>query len=299
MNKAIKALLKDEPQALKALNEVFKFDYNKPFQAFKIDGNTTIKQILKKVENAKNMRIVVLNYHNHNAFWNDRYVVGQIDYKEQVTVDYQPHYFNAKGLETYNAKGDFRNDLKNPQTSPYHIIIAQDKALLRERKPEVIDYTDRYRVDIKVTYGGRITSLSTGRSIAQYKHKLDADQIDKSGYIVEYYRDNLRRRARALKAERAKAAYLASDNTARVEELKIRIAAKKLEIIERLKAANTSEQFKEVAKAMDYWTNGFTSIVSDVEDMQKRVDEKSYHSIEDFNRHYEGINNMLLNNGRF
>lgn len=298
MNRAIKSLLKDEPQALKALNEVFHFDYNKPYQAFKIDGNTTIKQILKKVENPQDKLIVVLNYQNHRAFWNDRYEVGIIDHMERVEVDYKPHYFHAKGLETYNSKGDFRQDLKSPQTCPHHIIIAQDKALLTAKKPIQIDYTDRYKIDTTVTYGGRITSLSTGRTIEQYKHRLETENIDKSGYIVEYYRDNLKRRAKALKAERDKTAYIATDNTARIEELKIRIAAKKLEIIERLKAADTSEQLKEVAKSLEYWSNGYTSIVSSFEDLQKRVANKSYPSIEDFNRNYEGINQMLLNNGR-
>lgn len=298
MNRAIKVLLNNDPKALKALNEVFHFDYNKPYQAFKIDGNTTIKQMLKKVENPKDKLIVVLNYHGKTAYWADRYIVGIIDHLEHVEVEYRPHYFHAQKIDTYHAKGDFRNDLKNPSKCPYHIIIAQDMSLLTESKAPTIDYTDRYKKHPERTYGNPIISLTNGVCIEQYRHSIKDDILDKSGYIVEYFRDELKRKARALKVERDKAAFKATDNTAKVEELKIRITAKKLELIELLKVADTPDAVKQISKALESWGNGLSSIMESYDRMIKGVNEKSYPSIEDFNRHYDRINKMLLENGR-
>lgn len=143
MNEAIRTLLNNEPQALKSLNEVFHLDYNKPYQAFTIEGNTTIKQILKRIEQPTNKLILVLNYQGVNACFKNRYRIGIIDSLEGVEVKYNPHYFHANKLDCYYSKGDFRDDLKDRDNVPYHIIIAQDKELLTEIKKQDIDYSNR------------------------------------------------------------------------------------------------------------------------------------------------------------
>ena len=50
MNEAIKKLYKFNKKSLQAINKTFGIDFNKPLEAITIEGNTTINQILKKVD---------------------------------------------------------------------------------------------------------------------------------------------------------------------------------------------------------------------------------------------------------
>lgn len=324
-NTTINELLTIDPKALKSLNQVFHFDYNKEFKAVTIPGNTTINQIQKKIQADSNDLIVVINY-NCGYCWYDRLQVGMIDYSgNSVTVDYSPHYFSNNIMSAYHSIGDFRNDLKSKQEKAIHFIIAQNKDYLSIPGKKTIDYNNRFKIATTnegkkaislCCYSGSSTSYISKVTIIDHmaggikysyspsgyfrgKDFKNIDEIiDKSGYIVSYFREELSRKARILKSEREKQAYLAVDNSAKVEELDLRIKAKKLEIIEQLKLANDSESLKAIAKSLEYWRNGFTSIVSAYEEMTQKIANKSYPSIDDFNRNYDQINKMLLNCGK-
>lgn len=324
-NNTIKELLSIDPKAMKSLNQVFHFDYNKEFKAVTIPGNTTINQIQKKIQADSNDLIVVINF--NCGYWYDRLQVGMIDYLgNSVTVDYSPHYFSGDNImSAYHSIGDFRDDLKSKQEKAIHFIIAQNKDYLSIPGKKTIDLNNRFKIattnegekaiDLnrhsyssdsyisKVTIidhmtGGIKYSYSPSGYFRGKDFKNIDEIIDKSGYIVSYFREELSRKARILKSEREKQAYLAVDNSAKVEELDLRIKAKKLEIIEQLKLANDSESLKAIAKSLEYWRNGFTSIVSAYEEMTKKIANKSYPSIDDFNRNYDQINKMLLNCGK-
>lgn len=299
MNTTITNLLKEDSRALKAINETFHIDWNKPFQAIKIEGKTTINQILKKVDNSKDSLILVLNYigSGYNA---NKYCAALIDWAGCVIIEEGYHKFHlyTQKLDTYWRKSDFRDHLKYTDVSPFHVVIVQDKQYLTNPKKPTIDYSERYMKDPSETWGNRLIRLSDGINFDQYYHDTKKDLLDKSGYIVEYFRDELQRRAKALKAEREKAAVNAMDFSTQVEELKIRITAKKLELIEQLKNANTSDDLRKVSEALKTYGNGFASIMDSFERMQRRVNNKEYPSINDFNRHYEGISNMLIENGK-
>lgn len=297
MNNAIKKLLGIEPESLKSINEVFHIDYNKPFQAIIIEGKTTIKQILKQVETNDNTLILVLNYMDNYSL-HGYCKVAVIDNHENLEIDYKPNYFHANKLSTYYTKGDFREHLKNTDISPYHIIIAQDKQFLTSHKTISVDFTHRYKVDKTYSYKTQLIDLEIGNSFETYSFDRDEKFLDKSGYVVAMKRRELKAKAKDLKAERDKAAFKAIDFSPRVEELRIRIKAKKLELIELLKAADTAETMKEVADCLENWRNGLSSIMESFEKMEKGIKDKSYPSIDDFNRHYNGISQMLINNGR-
>ena len=300
MNRTIKKLLNDEPRALKAINETFHIDWNKPFQAIKIDGKTTINQILKKVDNSKDSLILVLNYigSGYNA---NRYCAALIDWAGCVIIEegYSKfHFYHTSKLDTYWRKSDFRDHLKYADISPFHIVIVQDKKYLTNPKKPTIDYTERYMKDPSRTWGNPLLRLSDGITFDQYYHDTKEDVLDKSGYIVEHFRDDLQRRAKALKAEREKAAVDIMDFSKDVEELKIRITAKKLELIEQFKNANTSKELEIISEALKTYGNGLTNILESYERMVKGVNEKTYRNINQFNEHYERISNMLIENGK-
>ncbi len=298
MNRAIKKLLSVEPRSLKALNETFNIDWNKPYKAVRINDNTTIKQCLKTVKAERNDLVLVLNWIDYGYFSN-RFRVGVIDYNGGLEVKngYSNYYFHAKTLDNYYCKGDFREDLKNSTRSSYHIVIAVDKKNLNEPKKHSFDYSDRYRFIKKGSYFTSLLSISTGVKCEQRSYNNNY-VIDKSGYIVSYYRDKLEYKAKILKAKREKAMYLASDNSKKVEALRLKIKARKLELIELLKNADTYESIKKVSKSLESWGCGLASIQESFERMERGIKEKSYSSIDDFNRHYERINEMLLDNER-
>lgn len=299
MNRAIKKLLNDEPRALKAINETFNIDWNKPFQALKIDGKTTINQILKKIDNSKDSLILVLNYigSGYNA---NNYCAALIDCAGCVIIEEGYHKFHlyAQKLDTYWRKSDFKDHLKYADVSPFHVVIVQDKQYLTNPKKPTIDYSERYMKDPSETWRNRLIRLSDGITFDQYYHDTKKDLLDKSGYIVEHFRDDLKRRAKALKAEREKAVVDSIDFSKQIEELNIRITAKKLELIEQLKNANTSDDIRKISEALKTYGNGLSNIMESFERMKTRVNSKDYLSIESFNRHYNDLSQMLIKNGK-
>ena len=118
------------------------------------------------------------------------------------------------------------------------------------------------------------------------------DWIDKSGYLLAERRDDLRRRAAALRAEREKAAYMAADNSAEVEELRGMIEARKKEIVQQLQEATTAAELKEVETALSSW-RGLGCIVSDFERFERNTAAKKYGSNEESERIYNGIKERL------
>lgn len=284
MNNAIKMLLSNERHALKAINEVFHIDFEKPYEAVLIEGKTTIKQILKSVHADDSTLILVLNHTTNKYIFGDRYIVGIIDNSESVEMEFRPHYFHAEKLDTYRMKGDFREHLKRTELCDYHIIITQNKELLTPVKEPYIDYDGRFK-----TPPMKVHNLVKGRRW----------ELDKSGYAVEYYREELKRRAHILKADRDKAAFAAIDHTDKVKELNIRITARKLELIEMLKTAETVDAYKNIGNALNHWTNGLSNIIDSYERMKTGVEQKTYASIEKFNDHYNKISQMLIDNGKY
>lgn len=274
-------LLSNERHALKALNEVFHIDFEKPYEAVLIEGKTTIKQILKSLNSADDSLILVLNHTTDKYIFGNRYIVGIIDTYEKVDIEFRPHYFNAEKLDTYNMKSDFRDHLKRIELCDHHIVIAQKRALIPAAKEPYVDYNDRFKKPPMKCH-----NLVKGSKW----------ELDKSGYVVEYYRNDLQRRANILKADRAKAAYLASDNTKKLNEMRTRIEARKLELVEYVKAADSANAFKVISKATNFYSNGFADIMDSFERMEKRVNEKSYKSIEDFERSYKAISDKLIEN---
>lgn len=284
MNNAIKMLLSNERHALKALNEVFHIDFEKPYEAVLIEGKTTIKQILKSLNSADDSLILVLNHTTDKYIFGNRYIVGVIDTDESLEIEFMPHYFHAEKLDTYHMKGDFREHLKRTELCDHHIVISQKKDLIQATKEPYVDYAGRFKVPPMKCY-----SYVKGSKW----------ELDKSGYAVEYYREELKRRAHILKADRDKAAFAAIDHTDKVKELNIRITARKLELIEMLKTAETVDAYKNIGNALNHWTNGLSNIIDSYERMKTGVEQKTYASIEKFNDHYNKISQMLIDNGKY
>lgn len=137
-----------------------------------------------------------------------------------------------------------------------------------------------------------MTTYENKKNLLSDRPNDAGDLIDKSGYLLRERREDLKRRAAALRAEREKAAFLAADNSAKVEELRGMIEARKNELVRQLQQATTAEAVREVEKALCSW-KGLGGIMGDFERFERNSAAKKYASIEEADRVYNGIKNAL------
>lgn len=135
-------------------------------------------------------------------------------------------------------------------------------------------------------------STNNGQSyqhdILRYKTNNVSDLIDKSGYILFYHREALRRSAENIRHEKAKNKYLSIDNTEKINNLQVLIMQKKQEITGFLTDATTADELCIVNKKLSYF-RGLESIFRHFESLVKFDREKKFNSIESFNNSYNDI----------
>lgn len=116
--------------------------------------------------------------------------------------------------------------------------------------------------------------------------------IDKSGYLLMYRRETLRRRAAILRAEKAKNAYICIDNTDKIKALKAAILDKKNNVINMLVEATTAADIASVNKKLDYF-HGIEGIFRSFERLENSDKNKEYKSIDNFMNEYNDIYTRL------
>lgn len=251
-------LLQLNKHALQCAHDQAHIDFVKPFIIEKIEGKFTINQILKKVNASFDTKICLFVKHYYGNDLEFCTISGgalEIDYR----ISYN-HAANEFWLSHYYAKRCFEDDRKKDNS--FVFIIAQDKAHLTTPTTKTIDYSKRY----------------TKKEVDRAFSWRNVPEIDKSGYIVTYKQQELKRRARALRNERNKAAFLAVDYTANITELEKLIATRKQELVEMLLNVNSYEDSRTFEKAIDGYSSGFTWILYDFELYKNRLLSKWYSS---------------------
>ena len=166
-------------------------------------------------------------------------------------------------LDDYYRKSDFNDDRKSTKAQAFFLYQPV-----------------RYRRPVKPTPR---PSYYVSRNDIVY---------DKSGNNVTDRRNELKRRAEALRRERKRAAYLETDDTAKVQELEKKFAATKAAIISELEKATTPDDYKKVGDKIDGW-KGLRWIASDLNRYKKDTAARDYASIEAATRAYNDIYNNL------
>ena len=236
-----------------------------------------------------------------------RFSVVRVVDIDNVSVDQKIYrYFRGDTrLETLYRKGDF-NDMRKLEGGAAY-ILAQSKEFITPVKQiddyiKSIDYSARF-VDLQnyqaCSFSGhtepfnRIQLMLTDNTCRTFNyHGKGADLnaiIDKSGYLVGIKRDNLQRRAAALRAERDQAAFSATDNASILKGLRERLTALKQELAAQLVQAETSDQICKVAKSIRYF-DGLEGAFSDFERIAEKDAAKSYASIGAFNNAVAALN---------
>lgn len=303
------SLLHAVPNALRGLHDAFGFDFEQPFTVLHSVIGFTVNKIQKalQAEGYADSFASLLVYDKSWPCWR----VATLDHGKVKAVFERcelPRWWELgyeEPFDDFYTKGSFE-ELRKAGSEVY--VVAQEPAYFRaKQEAKALDPSRRYRVENATwDYDYTVNAVpldSKGLPVKYHQpaHRLHeepapADCFDKSGYLVYDRRENLRRRAQALREERAKAAYLASDKQQeQIEELCGLIAVRQMELVEALTVANTSQEFMAVAKSIgEYSWHSFSGIVSDYETFCEKTRNKSYPSIEDSDRAYNKIKTSLL-----
>lgn len=154
-------------------------------------------------------------------------------------------------------------------------------------------YTGSIELQRTTDHGSRTRyEANPGRfyySRTAWKPESAADMIDKSGYLLHERREDLKRRAAKLRAEKAAKAYQETDDRAKVEEIRGMIENMKAGIIEAFKTANTYEAIKSVESMIDDYKTGLKWIIYSFEQYEENTNAKAYRSINDAERAYTSL----------
>ena len=267
------------------------FDFEKPFAVRKMSVPFTLKKVQDALPpNFKPMgytsKVVVLIHYGDNALGyrrNNTYAVevigtGAGDFNTEIG-----HY--ARSLDWFYRKSDF-NEARRFDDDAQVFVIAQLKENLgapvdRWRDDSIKDYITRDKENAD-------TQRGYDYDYEKQKYTRFETVIDKSGYHVELKQNELKNKAKALRAERQKAAFCATDNTVRIEALKKRADVVKEVIKAKLDAAKTSEDIRQIEEALSHW-RGFGDILDSLERLAKGEREKTFASQKDFDSIAEHI----------
>ena len=305
MSRKINALNKmsDRGTPTKGLHDRLGIDFQKPFRMVRFTGKFTINQMRKEAEaagffprSAADNGAIVLLLHDHPYFSHEMYVT-------EITpsgFDIEPYDGWASGLSQMHTKGSFEEKRKAGAFSGY--LFMQLNKYRTDVKParrwNDDKYTpttkDRYKF-VEFRYQQTAILMRTDNNGEKFDYRVyDGineqnlhEYIDKSGYLVADARKELMRRLDAYKRENAKKAYLAQDYTERVKAIRALVNAKKRLVADKLTNAATSKEIDEIWDAIGW--HGLYSAYDDLERMEKHTREKSYDSIEQFERDYNRI----------
>lgn len=265
-------LLKANSKALQFCNAFAGFDFEKPHQIIKGCGNFTAKKIYSMITYpGEGFRVALLVM--PGSGWR----TGQLHAVRLSGEKFYPLRVDDLRYWDYNIDyffsiGDFEKTRKQPDTVYY--IIVQAVQYLREHHEKKLIFSERYklldftpcgdgkgshwisRIKVQSTTGAgeRFEWDIYGRiyTVPSNKRPNDInDIIDKSGYIIRVSREALRQKAARLKAEREKAAFLATDYTNENAEILQIIKTAQNTIIKALQTVSNSEQAEKVQKAAD------------------------------------------------
>lgn len=291
---ALKNLLTNNKNVMRALHTGFGFDFEadmlvvhlgEPFTANKIakilraDGYDTTREFVTAV--------LVKDPRRENVYRYARLQLGSFD-----VTRIKGMYFDT-GLDNWIRKGDFEAERKKTTDA---FVISQRAELVK--LPTAGKYTpgawDRFKMVGHSRIGdGRGTTweyyradlkklLGTGDCI-EYKLRAytnDAgDFIDKSGYLVEDHRADLKRRAAALRADRERAEYMAADYSADIKKMLNAAQAMKNEAAAALASVTDPADVKALADIIDRYT-GVYGVYATAFDVADRDENKKFSSVE-------------------
>jgi hypothetical protein len=272
MNNTVKQLLTENKKALQFLHDARGFDFEKDFIVVKGYDKFTYKTVTDTIKSRIGDDFKAALYVKPVSVWTDEnlhYV--DIDDKFYTERNATVQYWNYD-IDYFWGVGNFE-DVRKHKTAYYYIVAQKTEYIGNRPAPRVVSRNERVKPFFdKVSYyydstrTRRFVSaipvmlLDGSATMKEYKPNGDRvlysqiktpdEFIDKSGYFVGGRRAELKRHAAALRAEREKAAALASDFTYRENEINAQINIIKNRIAAALACAENSEDMTNVYNAV-------------------------------------------------
>lgn len=282
-NKIIRTLRQADRNLFKALNEFYGYNFEKPFDIYEVETPFTLGKVEKRINprytlNKYGDRVVVLicfedgnGYRAGNYYGVEAVGTGAGDFNIG-----RKNYGNYRTrLDYFWRKSDF-NDIRKesgkdaPTPFKVYVLCQHRDDLATCYKERTFDYSERL----------------TESDIDYYKNR--SYTFDKSGYRVDEKRRNLERQAKQLKAEREKARFEATDNTALIEQYQKRVELAKGYIIERLTLAKTSNDIRQVERMLSSW-RGLGGAFEKLEELKAG----DFDSVAQFNKRLENAGYII------
>ena len=317
-NEATKALLTINPHALQGLHSIIGYNFQQPHTIARIEGRFTVNSALKALGGAnRENTISILCMDHRSSYWNSLYIVT-VDSAGKIDIDHKNGYIF--GLNRFYTKGMFEDIRKSDHAECF--IISQNTEHIKRPQEKPFDTSARYEyipgkdrrcrdgqdkswistITVRALNGSNATHEITKDghkyhfSNIVYRRQNESrpqsylEIIDKSGYLLPERRADLQRRADQLRKERAKAAYQATDNAKKVEELRTMIEQKKREFSEAIMNAANSEELRTTAHELYFkfmWT------MSEYERFADKTARRDYVSIHAAESAYNHIKDEL------
>lgn len=310
-----KELLQVNKAFLKGLNILFNYNYNKPYQIYKINSNFTFNQVKKEAEKdgytTSNSLIITLlridkPYHT--------YTLNGKTYKQYKTVKVTTSGFdlvdktwraNCRSIDNDYSKSNIEEIRKNEACEGF--VICQKLTDINDTKTNVIDFNTRYKL-VKADYSYsksnryyhslRLKDCNNKDIEYRFSFSYTAEYtdinniIDKNGFVIIGKKKTLKNNAKKIKAERQKNIYNKVDNKIKLADLKKQLDETKKYLCELLINTNNCEVMKEVSDKIGRY-NGIVSLYGDFAILQSNENEKKYNSVSDFENSYNYIKNKL------
>ena len=179
--------------AFMQLHNAFGFDFEKPFTIVYHEGNFTIASA-RKLSGVEFDDFIIVIHNPDNYCRRDRFMVvkavgGGFDLVEGRALGYYNNF--RQSLDDYYRKSDFNEDRKSAKAQAYFLYQAKE-----------------YRRPVKPT------------PRPSYYIRHNDIVFDKCGNNITDRRQDYARRAEALRRERARAAYLETNDTTKVNSFK-------------------------------------------------------------------------------
>ena len=317
-SEAKKALLAINPHALQGLHYLIGYDFQQTHAIARIQGHFTVNSALKAIGGANHENVVALLVTDHGKSYLNMLKLVTVDHTGKIGIEHNGGY--RFDLDNIHMKGIFDDIRKSDRAECF--IICQRSEYVKKPQKKPFDTSARYeyipgkdskcgdghgnhwidRITVRaldgsntrheVTKDGNKYRFSTVvyRRPNETRPKSHLEIIDKSGYILPKRRADLLRRADQLRKERAKAAYQATDNAAKVEELRAIVEARKAEFAAAIASATNAEALRTATHKLCF---NFIWTMSEFERFADKTARHDYMSIDAAENAYNAIKSEL------
>lgn len=296
----VKELLNRNPKMFKALHDLYDFDFQTDFEIVKINGRFTLNSIKKTLGVTDltdlNTAVIITNV-KYNERYN--YIVKAVE--GGFCIDYERRFYGYNyRVDHFFGKGHFEDARKEENIIVY--VICQNKELAKkasEKKPDlnerfIFKYVTRWG-DGKGKHGiAQIDLIDKQHNNKKFTYKTRRPEssenvnyyIDKSGYLVEEQKNELKRKALKLRSDREKAAADAVNFDNEINVINNKLLEIKSKLAVQLMEINNYEN----ACNIDKITGSLRWIYLSVDRFKERNEKKQFSSIPDANSRLNNIN---------